>query len=128
MSEHNSTTPTPTDKPTTVLQPPTTGKQKPAKPSKPYPEFPLTAHPAGVWCKKIRGQLHYFGPWADPDGALAKYLEQKDALHAGRKPREAAEGRTVKELVNQFLAQKQALVNVGELSPLTWGDYKTACD
>src|SRR5437870_9491716 len=50
---------------------------KPVKPSKPYPEFPLTAHPAGYWCKKIRGKLHYFGAWADPDGALAKYLEQE---------------------------------------------------
>jgi len=27
---------------------------KPAKPNKPYPDFPL---PAGVWCKKIRVQL-----------------------------------------------------------------------
>lgn len=48
---------------------------KPAKPSKPYPEFPLTAHPAGTWCKKIRGKLHYFGPWADPDSALQKQLD-----------------------------------------------------
>src|SRR6516165_5984890 len=50
---------------------------KPAKPSKPSPDFPLTAHPAGVWCKKIRGKIHYFGPWDDPGGALKKYLEQK---------------------------------------------------
>ena len=25
------------------------------RPSKPYPNFPLTAHNNGQWCKKIRG-------------------------------------------------------------------------
>src|SRR5438876_1178416 len=86
---------------------------KGAKPSKPYPEFPLTAHPAGYWCKKIRGKLHYFGAWADPDGALAKYLAEKEALHAGRTPRAAAEEITVKELANAILIAKQALVDSG---------------
>jgi integrase len=101
---------------------------KPTKPSKPYAEFPLTAHPAGYWCKKIRGKLHYFGPWDDPDGALAKYLEQKDALHAGRKPREDTGGLTVKQLCNHFLTAKQVAVDGGELSPRTWAGYKAACD
>jgi integrase len=72
--------------------------------------------------------MHYFGAWADPDTALAKYLQQKDDLHSGRKPRPSPEGLTVKDLANAFLNQKQALVDGGELSPLTWGDYKTACD
>src|SRR5262249_25236546 len=104
---------------------------KPAKPEKPYPDFPLTAHPAGVWCKKIRGKLHYFGPWDDPDGALAKYLEQKDDLHAGKKPRESnagTTGATVKDVVNRFLNSKQHAVNNGELSPRTWACYKEATD
>ena len=60
--------------------------------------------------------------------ALAKYLEQKDALHAGRKPRAETEGTTVKEAVNAFLIAKKALVESGELSPRTWTDYKDACD
>jgi integrase len=114
MSESNSTS--------------STSSGKSAKPQKPYPDFPLTAHPAGYWCKKIRGKLHYFGPWSDPDGALAKYLEQKDALHAGRKPREESEGATVKEMANRFLDAKEALVDTGELSPRTWAGYKQACD
>src|SRR5262245_29345834 len=101
---------------------------KPNRPEKPTPDFPLFPHAAGVWAKKIRGKLYYFGKWDDPQGALAKYLEQKVALHAGRKPREDAEGLTVKELVNRFLNAKQALVDAGELTTLTWGDYKTACD
>src|SRR5215469_14285045 len=99
-----------------------------SKPAKPYPEFPLTAHPAGYWCKKIRGKLHYFGPWADPDGALKKYLDQKDALHSGRTPRPDPEALTVKGLVNEFLNHKRDLRDAGELSPRTWAQYKETCD
>jgi hypothetical protein len=59
---------------------------------------------------------------------LKKYLDQKDALHAGRKPRVDHEGLTLKELANRFLAAKQALVDVGELSPRTWAEYKATTD
>src|SRR5262249_12964956 len=100
----------------------------PAKPSKPYPEFPLFPHATGRWAKKIRGKMHYFGPWADPDAALASYLEQKDDLHAGRKPRPGRDdGLTVKGLCNAFLNRKRELMEAGELSPRTWGGYHEAC-
>jgi integrase len=109
----------------------------PSKPAKPRPDFPLGPHPSGYWCKKIRGTLHYFGPrWHDAAGAAAaaplaeaEYNQQKDDLHAGRKPREAApEGLTVKELANAFLHAKEALRDNGELSPRMFDDYRGACD
>jgi integrase len=115
MSEPNSTSPAPSSKPT--------------KPSKPYPEFPLTPHRgAKQWCKKVRGKIHYFGPLDDPDAALAKYLEQKDALHAGRTPRPDPEALTVKDVANQFLNAKKDAVAAGELSPRTWADYRSIMD
>jgi hypothetical protein len=82
----------------------------------------------GRWAKKIRGKLHYFGPWSDPDGALTKYMDQRDALHAGRKPRVDPEALSVKGLANAFLNHKQALLDAGELSPRTWLNCKEATD
>jgi integrase len=98
------------------------------KPAKPSLDFPLFPHATGQWAKKIRGKLHYFGTWDDPGGALKKYDEQKEALHAGRKPRDQAEGLTVKEMVNGFLRAKMAARDAGELSPRSWQDYKAVCD
>ena len=97
---------------------------KPTKPAKPHPDFPLTAHPTGRWCKKVRGKLHYFGPWADSQSALELWIEQKDDLLAGRVPRpKGRSGPTLRELANRFLTAKKRLVDSGELSPHTWKAY-----
>jgi hypothetical protein len=124
MSERNSTT--------------TAVPGKPAKTNKPAkPEgCPLFPHRAGYWAKKIRGKLHYFGErWHDDaeraaalDGALDEYDKQKDALHAGRKPRPDPDALTVKDAANAFLNAKKALMDAGELSPRTWLDYKRVTD
>ena len=96
------------------------------KPAKPRPDFPLFPHATGRWAKKIKGKLHYFGPWADAAAALARYVEERDDLYAGRKPRRKREGLTVKDLVNKFLVAKKARVDAGELALGTFGDqYKT---
>jgi hypothetical protein len=113
MSETHSTAPPVPDKTDTAGQ-----SANPNKPTKPYPEFPLTPHAgAKQWCKKIRGKIHYFGPLSDPDAALAKYLEQKDHLHAGRTPRPDPDGLTVKAIANAFLNAKAQARNNRELSP-----------
>ncbi len=104
-----------------------TTKPTPVKPKKPYPGFPLFPHATRRWAKKIRGRLHYFGPWADPDAALQKYLYQRDALHAGRTPRTSPKGLTVRELVNRFMTSKKVLLGNAEIVQRTFDDYYVVC-
>ena len=70
-------------------------RKKSQRPPKPYLTFPLTVHPSGRWCKRIRNRLHYFGYWRNANGslksdggdwqtALELYKSQADDLHAGR--------------------------------------------
>ena len=120
----NSTATAPTGKPAAKVS---SGCQL-TKPEKPYPDFPLFAHATKRWAKKIRGAMHYFGPWDDPDGALERYLAKKDDLHAGRKPKEDTEAVTIKYFVNQFLNAKAASRDAGEITSRTWEDYKAATD
>jgi integrase len=116
-------------------------RKAPARPKRPYPDFPLTPHPSGKWCKKIRGQLHYFGQWArrlegvlipvDGDGwedALAEYKKVADDLHAGRTPRADPNALTVGTLCNHFLTAKLRKVDAGELTSSLFYDYKVMTD
>jgi integrase len=97
------------------------------KPDPPCEGFPLFAHATGYWAKKIRGKLHYFGPWADWQAALDNYNAKKEDLHAGKTPRQGTDETTVKDVVNLFLASKDGRVRSGELSPRTYAYYETVC-
>ena len=105
-------------------------KIKSSKPQKPRPDFPLFPHSRGYWAKKVRGQMHYFGKVADdPEGkaALDKWLDEKDALLAGRTPRATSDGLTIKDLCNRFLSNRQNKMQAGELSPVAFYDYYAVC-
>jgi len=99
------------------------------KPAKPYPDFPLFPHANGQWAKKIRGKFAFFGPWNDPEGALQRYLDQKDELHAGRAPRAVLykDGLTLRDLVNHFLTAKKRKVDADELKLMSFNSlYRTS--
>ena len=87
------------------------------KPAKPYPEFPLYAHASGQWAKRVKGRLVYFGAWADPQAALGRYLDEIDALKAGRVPRRRqTDAVTIRDVLNRFDAAKVALAEAGEIT------------
>jgi integrase len=98
-----------------------------AKPAKPYEGFPLFPHASRRWAKKIRGKFHYFGKWDDPDAALARYLDQRDALHAGRTPRVASDGLTLHQLCNRFCEAKERQSDAGDIARRSFLDYHATC-
>lgn len=100
-------------------------RRKPLKSTgKPYAEFPLTRHPSGRWCKKIRGRSYYFGPIDDPQRALEKYLSQVDRIQAGLPPVADPTAPTVALLVESFLVEKQRAVECGELTPQSLSEHR----
>lgn len=88
------------------------------KPKKPYPSFPFTAHPNGQWCKKIRGRVHFFGVWAEPEVAVERYHALAVDLHADRTPRVSTlshAGPTVKDACNSFLGWQKDKLDTSEI-------------
>lgn len=100
--------------------------KKPPKYPPPWPDFPLTVHPNGQYSKKIRGRVHYFGPHSNPDAAVALFLQQKDYLYAGQAPPVA--GKTVADLLNYWLDQKEQLLATGELTQVSLNEYVAVSD
>ncbi len=77
-------------------------------------KFPLTLHPTGQYCKKIKGKLYYFGN--DKKVALQKYLEQAAYLHTGRgaKPK-SNNNLSLKTLCNLYLDHQESRAAIGEI-------------
>jgi integrase len=101
---------------------------KSKRPRKPYRGFPLFAHSVGQWAKKVRGKTHYFGVWADPTAAEAKWNAEKEDLLAGRTPRTAADGKTMAELTGRFMTAKQRKLDAGEIKQRTWDELYATCE
>jgi hypothetical protein len=104
-----------------------TRSKRPTKPEKPYKDFPHFPHATRRWANKIRGKTHYFGPWDNWQGALNKFLEQRDDLMAGRTPRGNRDGLTIRDLCNRFLTAKEIQRDAGDIVARTFLAYMTTC-
>jgi len=106
--------------------------------AKPYPGFPLTIHPSGRWCKKIRQKSCYFGKIADDlDGAdaLQEFNRQYPYLQRGETPPprdtqfdthsdELESVVTIRRFCSDFLNAKRRKMASGELSAHTFAEYR----
>lgn len=78
---------------------------------------------------KVKGKVHLFGVRHDLPGALLRWEEAEDDLLKGRPFRPAVEGAFDADVcVNLFLGWKESLVATGELSHVTWRDYRRVCE
>ena len=84
-------------------------------------KFPLTLHPTGQYCKKIKGKMHYFG--TDRKQALERYRGQATYLHGyqGSAARPNS-GVTLKELCDLYLHYQHSRVLADELTPKHYSD------
>ena len=78
-------------------------------------KFPLTLHPTGQYCKKIKGKFYYFG--SDKQKALERYLEQAFFLHAGKgaKNKSAYDNLSLKTLCNLYIDHQESRSAIGEI-------------
>ena len=91
----------------------------------------MTPHNNGQWCKKIRGKIHFFGVWEDPQTALDNYLRVAADLHAGRSPSQVnlqTDGFTVKDACNLYLNHQFQKVQTGDIRPGTFEDGRQVAE
>ncbi|OQB45427.1 MAG: site-specific tyrosine recombinase XerC [bacterium ADurb.Bin157] len=78
-------------------------------------KFPLTLHPTGQFCKKVRGKLYYFG--SDKKIALQRYLEQAAYLHSGNTPILGRNNKdiSIRYLCNVYLENQTMRATIGQI-------------
>jgi len=66
-------------------------------------KFPLTLHPTGQYCKKVKGKMYYFG--SDKKEALQRYLDQATYLHGCQNnlQESTSDNMTLKQLCDMYL-------------------------
>jgi integrase len=85
-------------------------------------KFPLTRHPTGQYCKKIRGKIYYFG--SDKKEALQTYHDQATFLHGYNSSlQELANGNmTLSQLCDMYLKYQHTKLMANNLSVRHYND------
>ena len=85
-------------------------------------KFPLTLHPSGQYCKKIRGHIYYFG--SDRKEALQCYLDQATFLHGyNSNLQELTNGNmTIKQLSDMYLKYQHTKLQANNISVRHYND------
>src|SRR4030043_2076377 len=85
-------------------------------------KFPLTLHPTGQYCKKIKGKIRYFG--TDKKKALEKYLAQSTYLHGAQSlVQKTSNGKmNLKQLCDLYLSYQNSRVLVGDITAKHYND------
>ena len=85
-------------------------------------KFPLTLHPTGQYCKKIRGKIRYFG--TDKKKALEKYWAQATHLYGAQSlVQKISNGKmTLKQLCDLYLHYQNSRVLVGDITAKHYND------
>ena len=79
-------------------------------------KFPLTLHPTGQYCKKVKGKMYYFG--SDKKAALQKYLDQAAYLPGYQTILEKPTGdnMTLKQLCDMYLNYQYSKLRANDLT------------
>jgi len=87
-------------------------------------KFPLTLHPTGQYCKKIKGKIRYFG--TDKKKALEKYLAQATYLHGAQSlvQKTINDKMTLKQLCDLYLHYQNSRILVGDITAKHYNDLQ----
>ena len=79
-------------------------------------KFPLTLHPTGQYCKKVKGKIYYF--CSDRKEALQRYLDQVTYLHGchNNLQKPIGDNMTLKQLCDMYLRFQYSKLQANDLT------------
>jgi len=81
-------------------------------------KFPLTLHPTGQYCKKVKGKMYYFG--SDKKQALERYMYQAAYLHGCQnnlqQQKPTSDNMTLKQLCDMYLKYQYSKLQANDLT------------